>query len=199
MKKATLTIMCGIPRCGKSTWIKKNNVKEVIVSPDEIRKEIFGHQFHASSNKFVFAVTEAMTILILKQGIDVIIDATHISRASRSAWRSVANKCDAKVKVVWVRAHKNKERNFLACLERNELSKEGNKLPLDALLRMASFIEDPDSFEEDWFELVEYISPHRRKLPKNKRIIIDKWDGLLQIMQKGEKLWGVVESQEKSS
>jgi predicted kinase len=199
MSKPKLTIMCGIPRCGKGSWIKKNRVRECIVSPDDIRKEMFGHQFHAPANKFVFGVAEGMTSLLLKQGHDVIVDATHISSGTRLAWRGIANTCNADVRVVWVRACKDPERNFLACLERNELSEEGQQLPMDALLRMGTFFEDPDSTYEDWFELVVAFNPHRRKLPPEKRINIEAGDGMLQLMQKGEKLWHVVENKERDS
>ena len=41
--KNTLILMCGLARSGKSTWIKKNQADAIVVSPDDIRAEIFGH------------------------------------------------------------------------------------------------------------------------------------------------------------
>ena len=199
MNETILTIMCGLPRVGKSTWIKENKGNAIIVSPDDIRKECFGHQFHAPANKFVFGIAENMTTLILQQGHDVIVDATHITLESRRAWKGIANSCVAKVKVVWVYASKNQEKNFRACLERNELSSYGEKLPMDALLRMANFFEEPDPSIENWYELIEHQNPHKRKLPLNKRIKIENGDGLLQLILKGEKLWGVAVNREQVS
>lgn len=199
MKKPTLTIMCGIPRCGKSSWIRKNKGDACIVSPDEIRKEMFGHQFHGPANRFVFGIAEGMTTLLLKQGKDVIIDATNITVASRSAWRGIANVENAEVRVVWVRACKDDMANFRACLERNELSEEGKKLPMDALLRMATFFESPDPKFESWYTLIKVFNPHQRRLPPEKRINIDAGDSMLQLIQKGEKLWDVAAKKEPDS
>jgi hypothetical protein len=54
----------------------------------------------------------------------------------------------------------------------------------------ATFFEEPDPVCEEWCEIELCCNPHRRKLPPNKRITIESGDGLLQLMQKGEKLWG---------
>lgn len=159
-KEKTITLMCGLPRAGKSTWIKKNKKNNIIVSPDEIRKEIFGHQFHAEANKFVFAIAEAMTILLLKQGESVIVDATHMSETVRVAWLPVARKYNAHVKIVWVYASKDKEKNLKECLKRNAQSPDGERLPEDVLVRMSAFFEEPDGTHgfssRKSFELVEY-------------------------------------------
>ena len=52
-----LTMMCGLPRSGKSTWIKKNKEDDVIVSPDQIRLKVFGVQFYSEVEQFVWGFT----------------------------------------------------------------------------------------------------------------------------------------------
>lgn len=201
--KPTLTIMSGIPRCGKSTWIRNNKKDAIVVSPDDIRKEMFGHQFYAPANKFVFGVAEGMASLILKQGRNVIIDATHINPSSRLTWKIIANNCNANVKIVWIYACKDMVRNLGICLERNATSPKGSQLPIDALAIMAMKFEVPSRFDEgEWFEFEEFHSTdrsHRREIPKEKRIIINKDDSILNIVNKWREKWDVAENKDKDS
>lgn len=155
----TLTLMCGLPRVGKSTWIEKNKGDAVIVSPDDIRSEIFGHQFHSEANKFVFALAEAMVILLLKQGKDVIVDATHITDSLRDAWSIVILKCEANARVIWVYADKDPKKNLDICLERNAKSPNGEKLPEADLRRMARVFQEPT--DSSWYKLVKSRNPSK--------------------------------------
>lgn len=151
----TLTLMCGIPRCGKSSWIKKNKKDAIIVSPDMIRKEIFGHQFHQPANKFVFAISEAMVTMLLKQGKDVIVDATHMTRSLRQSWYPVTkNIPDVKTNVVWVYADVNIAKNLQICKARSSSGPKDEFVPDDVLERMASQFEHPDVFYEPWINKV---------------------------------------------
>lgn len=106
INKLTLIMTCGYPGSGKSTWIQ-NNIKELnntaIVSLDEIRNEIFGNQFFYNSESFVIAIGEAMTRLLLKQGMNVIIDSTAPTTHIRRKWQSLAEEYDACHKIVWIK------------------------------------------------------------------------------------------------
>ena len=82
--------MCGLARSGKSTWLLKNRAKSVIICPDKVRSEIFGHQFFANAEDFIWGVTKAMARLILEKGKDVLIDATHTTYGSRKIWLKMA-------------------------------------------------------------------------------------------------------------
>ena len=55
----TLTIMVGLPRSGKSTWIKENAGNAVVVSNDWIRENILGTHYTKTSNALVWAITDA--------------------------------------------------------------------------------------------------------------------------------------------
>lgn len=154
--KLELIIMCGLPRAGKSSWIQKNKKNCIVVSPDEIRKEIFGHQFHSEANKFVFSIAEAMAILLLKQGKSVIIDATNITENARMSYYPIARKFNASVKIVWVYISEDKSENLKECLIRNAKSPDGERLPEDALTRMSAFFETPYCFDKNWYKVIKY-------------------------------------------
>jgi len=151
--------MVGLPRCGKSSWIKTNLKDRIVVCPDTIRKEIFGHQFHAPANKFVFAIAEAMTSLLLKQGKSVIVDATHISHASRMSWWPVIKDLDVKSNIVWVFAHEDKFKNVEICKMRSRKSPEGEIVPDEVIDRMAFQFEEPDPISEDWAWIIKHRNP----------------------------------------
>ena len=190
----TLTILCGIPRVGKSSWIKQNQKNAVVVCTDTIRQEMFGHTFHGQANKFVFGIAEGMATMILQQGIDVIIDATNMTEQLRSAWKFIAQKCNANVKVIWIYADKDMVKNFAICLDRNRLSKCG-KLPELILFRMASAFQEPDSeLEGGWFEVEEYHNQNIEDSKLNVRINLDKHDDMFDVLEKWRKIWDVADN-----
>jgi predicted kinase len=190
MNKPTLTLMCGLPRSGKSTWIAENKGTAIIVSTDEIRKEMFGHQFHAPANKFVFGIAENFTNLLLKQRKDVIVDATHMSLQLRRDWKNIASGNNAQVKVVWVYSSENPIENFLFSLERNRISPSDCKVPEQSLFNMALYFVPPDeSLEGNWFSVEKWHNVHKRELPLNKRIKVKNNDDLYTILSKWRDLW----------
>ena len=168
-RKPRLYLMGGLPRAGKSTWVNRNKKDKIVIEPDDIRKEIFGHQFHANANGHVFALAESMVSILLKQKKDVIIDATNITIASRKKWKPIAEQYGAKTIVVWVYADRDIEANKRICLKRNESSPEGKKLPEDVIDRMSTVFETPfleaelHGYETMWFDIEEYHNRERKK------------------------------------
>lgn len=157
---ATLTLMVGIPRVGKSTWINKNKKDNIIVSPDIIRREIFGHQFHQPANKFVFAISEAMVSLLLKQNKNVIVDATHLTRNLRASWYPIVKDLPVKTVIVWVYADKNPFKNAEICIERSKVSASDEIVPDEVINRMASQFEAPSLEIDGWVDnIIEYRNP----------------------------------------
>ena len=140
--------MCGLARSGKSTWIRDNRSDSVIICPDKVRSEIFGHQFFANAEDFIWGVTKAMARLILAQGKDVLIDATHTTWGSRKTWISIAKQYEAEVEIVWIKT------SMAECIIRNEASEEGNKLPDGVIERMATNFNDPyHDYETDGIDI----------------------------------------------
>lgn len=86
-----LFLPIGIPGSGKSTWIKKNILENknfspssfVIVSPDEIRKELTGDISDQSKNAEVFEEAKKRASEALNKGKIVIFDATNLNTENR--------------------------------------------------------------------------------------------------------------------
>ena len=84
MVKPIFTMLVGLPGSGKSTWAEKNKdlVNEVIHSSDAIREEL-GDINDQSKNEEVFNILHKRIKDDLKNGKDVIYDATNLSRKRR--------------------------------------------------------------------------------------------------------------------
>ena len=70
----------GIPGSGKSSWLKKhfgNNPDYVIISPDELRKELLGDINAQQSGGYVWKVASGQIIKNLFASKNVILDATN--------------------------------------------------------------------------------------------------------------------------
>ena len=80
--KIILTI--GISGSGKSHWIKTlPKEKYVIISPDEIRKELTGDISNKTKDKEVYDEVYRRTIKFLKQNRNIIIDSTNLKKNQR--------------------------------------------------------------------------------------------------------------------
>lgn len=86
-KQKILISTVGLPRCGKSTWVKSQGVP--VVNPDSIRLALHGQRYVAAAEAFVWATAEVMVKALFLAGHDtVILDATNTNRKRRDAWRS---------------------------------------------------------------------------------------------------------------
>jgi predicted kinase len=134
-----LTIMCGLSHSGKSTWIEKhkNSLEDIVVSPDEIRRVVFGHQFHQSAEPFIWAFAEGMTRMLLEQGKNVILDATNITYSSRVKWMIIARNYDIKLRIIWIST------SLEECLKRNKKGPKNKQIPEDVLRNMSLGFEEP--------------------------------------------------------
>lgn len=138
---ATLNIIIGIPGSGKSNYAKKylltNN--SVYLSSDDIRIELYGFE-DQTHNDVVFETMKKRTINALREGKDVIYDATNLSKKRRSGIISEACKLSAQINA------------YLCCtpiniiLERN-ITRVERQLPWDKLVQMIQSIEPPMYYE----------------------------------------------------
>lgn len=91
-RKPRLTLLCGLSASGKSqhTSIVANNRNSecIILSTDAIRANICGSVEDQSKNKEVFQTFHSLIAKYLKNGIDVVAEATNITMKSR---RSILN------------------------------------------------------------------------------------------------------------
>ena len=82
--KPKFMIPVGISGSGKSTWINANtDGNTVVVSPDDIRREITGDISDQTKNPEVFQLAFRRAIDALNAGQDVIFDATNVASFHR--------------------------------------------------------------------------------------------------------------------
>lgn len=83
-RKPKLILPVGISGSGKSTWIKsQTDQNTVVVSPDEIRRELTGNISDQTKNNEVFALANKRAADALNAGKNVIFDATNIASRNR--------------------------------------------------------------------------------------------------------------------
>jgi predicted kinase len=78
-----LTIMCGLPRSGKSTWVEKNKDNAVVVSADKLRYHVYGQRFWAGGEPLMWSIRGIMFDYLLMQGVDIIVDETNTTIEKR--------------------------------------------------------------------------------------------------------------------
>lgn len=138
---ATLNIMIGIPGSGKSNYAKKclTNDNTEYLSSDDIRIELYGFE-DQTHNDVVFETMKKRTLNALRDGKDVVYDATNLSKKRRSGIISETRKLDAQINA------------YLCCtpiniiLERN-ITRAERQLPWDKLVKMIQSIEPPMYYE----------------------------------------------------
>lgn len=146
----TLYVPVGIPASGKTTYgnlMAKNNPNLRIVSPDEIRKELYGDPNIQGDGKKVFAIAYNAAATLLDLGHDVYFDATNISalRRSRLLKALSGHYCNA-VGIAFTL-------DYTTCLERNRV--RDRVVPTGVMIRMLRNHEAPSLTEG--FSRVEVV------------------------------------------
>ena len=80
-----LIVLVGLPASGKSTFAKEKlaNEETIVLSSDELRKELLGDESCQTNNELVFSTLYARAKENLLNGKDVVIDATNINMKDR--------------------------------------------------------------------------------------------------------------------
>jgi len=107
-----LVMLIGIPGSGKSTWISKvnKNNKYMVVSPDDIRRELTGDVSDQSQNAKVWFETKRRVKEALNNGQDVMLDAVMSSSKNRKDFIEDLPPAQLKAKVFYVDPEVSKER-----------------------------------------------------------------------------------------
>lgn len=87
-----LTVMVGPTGSGKSKWCDENAHPGAVISSDQIRAELCGDFRDQSKNDQVFAAMHEIARVRLRNGLPVVLDATHIRRKDRLAATALAPK-----------------------------------------------------------------------------------------------------------
>ena len=96
MIKPILYYLVGLPASGKTTWAEQNKKDNSIIhiSSDNIREELYGDVNNQDHNNEVFQYMDKKTKELLRQGKDVIYDATNINSKRRNNFLKELNKID---------------------------------------------------------------------------------------------------------
>ncbi len=130
MTQQDWTLLCtvGLPRSGKTTWARKQNLP--IVSPDAIRLALHGQRFIAEAEPHVWAIAKTMVrALFLAGHSHIILDATNMTRKRRDEWQSIE----------WKTFFKIIDTPARVCLDRAKA--EGDEYIVPVIERMAAQYE----------------------------------------------------------
>lgn len=138
-------MLCGIPGSGKSTLARKLKRElgtcTMIVCPDKIRENLYGDESIQGEGKKVFEIAYAEMVAALRNGINVIFDATNINSRNR--------------KNVLKRIEDIKCKKYIYCfpisVEEAMKRQEGRerKVPIEVVQRMYDNFQEP-SVDEGW-------------------------------------------------
>lgn len=91
-----LIITTGLPGAGKTTyaraWVAEDPEERARVNRDDLRSMLFGQHGKLSPGQegAVTAAERAAVANLLGEGMDVIVDATHLTGQSRTVWADLA-------------------------------------------------------------------------------------------------------------
>lgn len=138
-----LFLLRGLPGCGKSTWIKKNELEPYTLSSDKLREMFGGLEYNLEGNltisskrdKLVWETLFNMLEARMQRGLTTIIDATNIKEASMNKYKALADKYFYRVYVV----------DFTGipievCIERNK-NRGYKKVPEKVIYSMADSLK----------------------------------------------------------
>ena len=158
-KKPIFYLMCGLPGSGKSTFAKELKAKmdrikglneTVLLSSDELRKEMFGDENDMEHNGEVFNEMRRRTKENLKAGNNVIYDATNISSKRRTNFlkhelRGIeCEKVCVYMPTIWYE-----------CIENDK--KRDRQVGREVIIRMRNQLDIP-MYNEGW----DYIKIHKQ-------------------------------------
>ena len=154
-KTPVLFMMIGLPGSGKSTYAKEiaadpEGLHPVILSSDELRKELFGDDEDQSHNAQVFDELHKRIRENLQNGVSVIYDATNIDKKRRVDFLQSIKKIDCIKTAIAVMTP------YDVCLER--CKKRDRKVPEYVIRRMLMNYAPPHIHEG--FDYVHFDFEH---------------------------------------
>lgn len=144
-----LYLMCGVPGCGKSTWINKNKIdSDVVVSRDVVRFSLVkeNEDYFSKENLVFNTFIEQINEAIDNRVSTIYVDATHINETSRNKVLDRLHLSD-EVKVIPVFIKEKLE----TCLHRNSLREGRANVPEKAIVRMYNSLHAPNFNEKHYY------------------------------------------------
>lgn len=145
-----LTITCGIPGSGKTSWAmaeceRKPDVRIKLISSDEVRRFVTGSYGDSEHDRFVLNLCQTIVEHFLDFGFEVIYDATNPTPVSRELWVGLASRLGIPIRCVWV------DTPLDICLSRN--SRRENIVP-DSVIRRIHDVFVPPGDSEGFYDVI---------------------------------------------
>lgn len=155
MSKPWMVMMVGLPGSGKSTFAKtikfgdKGDEKPIIHSSDDLREELYGDAAIQGDNNKLFQELHKRIREDLKQGKNVIYDATNIKKKTRIGFLKELKNIEC-IPVCIVMATE-----YALCLKNNE--NRERKVPTHVIKRMQNNFEPPHE-SEGFYDVSYYFT-----------------------------------------
>jgi len=138
--------LVGIPGCGKSTYAKTlENENTVVLSSDLLRKEILKDEQSQANNSLIFETLYARARENIKNGKNVVVDATNVVKEDRAKLLENFADLDISRKAIVVQTP------IEICIERDK--NRDRTVGEDVIFRMVESFELP-SKEEGFDEII---------------------------------------------
>ena len=148
----TVTMMIGIPGSGKTTYAK-DFLKGEYISPDAIRKELYGDISIQGNPKEVFGLVESRIREALAEGKNVVYDATNTNVYRKATVEEFRSYGATEVNGIFMNTP------FEVCMGRNlNRNDRSEPVPAEVMERMYSALQEnmPEAAEFDHFKEVIY-------------------------------------------
>lgn len=147
-------LLVGCPASGKSTWAEQFRDEYAIISSDAIRAALYGDESIQGNPVEVFELAKQTIVDVLKQGNNVIFDATNMKYKNRMNIMREVNKLNGLIKVCEIFVEP-----IEVLLERNAARER--HVPEEVIYRMMRQFEMPTRAEG--FDVINIHNEH--KLP----------------------------------
>ncbi len=168
MSDKFLLMTIGLPRSGKTTWVKRNrNPEDVVVSGDEIRKIVYGQRFWEDGETLMLAISSLFMRMLMEQGKIIIVDECNVTRKCREPILEMAKRYGYYAIGAIFPTPKEE------CLRRADITNDDIIKPV--IERMAADYQAPE-LDEGFDELVQVQPDDRlRLLTAHIPILGDSW------------------------
>jgi len=141
VKSSTITMLCGLPASGKSTYAKKlaKDMNAIIISSDALRLEMFGDETDQNYNQQVFQELHKRAKKHLRAGRNIIYDSTNISSKRRRGFLNELKNIDCRKECIIIATP------YEQCLENNR--NRERKVPEWVIEKMYRKWQTPHTFE----------------------------------------------------
>lgn len=137
--KFNFTLLCGLPGCGKSTWIANNHNGRQVISLDKLRNELDIDPADSGKQADVARIAKDQAKELFRKGQSVIWDSTSLIKDIRSEILAIAATYGAKTEIVYIEADKKD------MLKRNASREE--PVPESVINKMIMKLEMPTLLE----------------------------------------------------